>query len=130
LGGSAYRLWNVWPIFTFVAIWHDIELKLLYWGWAISFLMLPEFIGSFVQRKFIRPWLFRQMDSTYQLVSTATSPESPAERVATRLESFGYAFNVILFASANMVGYCASSASEAYEIVTNALSGKFARGLF
>ena len=46
LGGSKYYLLNIFPIFTFVAIWHDIELKLLAWGWLISLFILPEFILS------------------------------------------------------------------------------------
>lgn len=32
LGGRSNRWLTVWPIFIFVAIWHDIELKLLVWG--------------------------------------------------------------------------------------------------
>lgn len=32
LGGRDSRMWSVWPIFLFVAIWHDIEMKLLVWG--------------------------------------------------------------------------------------------------
>lgn len=32
LGGRSTRVWNVWPVFLFVAIWHDIEWKLVVWG--------------------------------------------------------------------------------------------------
>lgn len=32
LGGRHYRAWSVWIVFFFVAIWHDIEVKLLLWG--------------------------------------------------------------------------------------------------
>jgi len=32
LGGRDSRLASVWPIFLFVAIWHDIEMKLFVWG--------------------------------------------------------------------------------------------------
>ena len=32
LGGRHARGFNVWPIFLFVAIWHDIEAKLMIWG--------------------------------------------------------------------------------------------------
>lgn len=32
LGGKSNQIWNVWPIFFFVSIWHDIEPKLLAWG--------------------------------------------------------------------------------------------------
>ena len=32
LGGRKMAWLNVWPIFLFVAVWHDIEPKLLLWG--------------------------------------------------------------------------------------------------
>ncbi len=44
LGGSKTYMWNIWIIFTFVAIWHDIELKLLIWAWAIALFILPEYL--------------------------------------------------------------------------------------
>lgn len=46
LGGSKYFMYNMWPVFTFVALWHDIELKLLAWGWLICLFLLPEIIAS------------------------------------------------------------------------------------
>ena len=42
LGGSQRRIINSFLIFTFVAVWHDIELKLLAWGWLSVFFILPE----------------------------------------------------------------------------------------
>lgn len=44
LGGAKYYVWNIWPTFTFVAVWHDIELKLLTWGWLVSGFILPEVV--------------------------------------------------------------------------------------
>lgn len=32
LGGRDRGWLNVWPIFLFVAVWHDIEPKLMLWG--------------------------------------------------------------------------------------------------
>jgi D-alanyl-lipoteichoic acid acyltransferase DltB (MBOAT superfamily) len=46
LGGSNYFAFSMWVVFTFVAIWHDIELKLLAWGWLICLFLLPEIIAS------------------------------------------------------------------------------------
>ncbi|KAF9352877.1 glycerol transporter [Mortierella sp. NVP85] len=51
LGGSQYALYNIWVVFTFVAVWHDINLKLLAWGWLISLFILPEVIASKVFSK-------------------------------------------------------------------------------
>eukprot|EP00605_Chrysophyceae_sp_TOSAG23-4_P002313 GSChrysophyteH1.ASY1.ANO1.2559.1 assembled CDS len=32
LGGRHNRVYSVWPIFLFVALWHDLEWKLVAWG--------------------------------------------------------------------------------------------------
>jgi D-alanyl-lipoteichoic acid acyltransferase DltB (MBOAT superfamily) len=32
MGGRARRYYSVWVIFLFVALWHDLETKLLLWG--------------------------------------------------------------------------------------------------
>ena len=32
LGGRPWQLLNVWPIFLFVAVWHDVEPKLVAWA--------------------------------------------------------------------------------------------------
>ena len=37
---------NMLLVFTFVALWHDIQLKLLIWGWLITFFFLPELIAT------------------------------------------------------------------------------------
>lgn len=42
MGGSKNRLLVVWPIFTFVAIWHDLEWHLLRWAWLMALFMAPE----------------------------------------------------------------------------------------
>ncbi|RBQ92382.1 hypothetical protein VDGD_01008 [Verticillium dahliae] len=35
-------------VFTFVALWHDIRLRLLIWGWLIVLFMMPEVIAGFL----------------------------------------------------------------------------------
>ncbi|RAL67863.1 hypothetical protein DID88_008589 [Monilinia fructigena] len=71
MGGSSSRNWkaqvrsiiNYLAVFTFVALWHDISLNLLVWGWLIVFFMLPEVIaGMLFPRK---KWL---NDLTYYRV--------------------------------------------------------------
>lgn len=53
LGGSAYSHLNIWPIFTFVALWHDLEFKLFAWSWLICLFFLPEILI----RRFLKPKL-------------------------------------------------------------------------
>ena len=33
-------------VFTFVALWHDLSLHLLAWGWLTVLFALPEIIAS------------------------------------------------------------------------------------
>lgn len=51
LGGSTTSAWNIWPIFTFVALWHDFEWKMLLWGWLIAVFMVPELLATFLARR-------------------------------------------------------------------------------
>ncbi|TQV96470.1 hypothetical protein V2A60_003132 [Cordyceps javanica] len=92
LGGSSFRNWRSTGrslvtyvcVFTFVALWHDIQLRLLIWGWLIVLFMLPEFIATalFPKRKWeARPTEFRM------------------------LCCFGAVFNVLMMITANMVGF-------------------------
>ncbi|KAE8450609.1 hypothetical protein EG329_005953 [Mollisiaceae sp. DMI_Dod_QoI] len=54
LGGSGGKTWvsklrtmrNFAVVFTFVALWHDISLNLLIWGWLIVLFMMPEVIAG------------------------------------------------------------------------------------
>jgi D-alanyl-lipoteichoic acid acyltransferase DltB (MBOAT superfamily) len=52
LGGSrasSFRtVVNYAAVFTFVALWHDISLNLLIWGWLIVFFMMPEVLASYI----------------------------------------------------------------------------------
>ncbi|CAG8978149.1 hypothetical protein HYALB_00012011 [Hymenoscyphus albidus] len=56
LGGRSSNNWvgrlqtvvNYTAVFTFVALWHDISLNLLVWGWLIVFFMLPEIVAGYV----------------------------------------------------------------------------------
>lgn len=63
LGGSAPKgrypvlrlIFNYALVFMFVALWHDIKLNLLIWGWLIVLFMLPEILARklFPRRKWI-----------------------------------------------------------------------------
>ncbi|PWY70954.1 MBOAT-domain-containing protein [Aspergillus heteromorphus CBS 117.55] len=46
LYAKARQIFNTLIVFTFVALWHDINLRLLMWGWLITLFVLPEVIGS------------------------------------------------------------------------------------
>jgi D-alanyl-lipoteichoic acid acyltransferase DltB (MBOAT superfamily) len=44
LGGSKFKVINIWVVFSFVALWHDLQLNLLIWGWFICLFLMPEIL--------------------------------------------------------------------------------------
>ncbi|KAI9322745.1 MBOAT, membrane-bound O-acyltransferase family-domain-containing protein [Dichotomocladium elegans] len=84
LGGSQYFMFNMWAVFTFVALWHDIELKLLAWGWLICLFLLPELIAS-------------------RLFSFKKFGDKPYYRFVCGLGAVG---NILMMMIANLVGFC------------------------
>ena len=44
LGGRKKRIFNTFIIFSFVALWHDLQLNLLIWAWFIYICLIPEVI--------------------------------------------------------------------------------------
>ncbi|KAF1938616.1 MBOAT-domain-containing protein [Clathrospora elynae] len=46
--GKARSVFNYLAVFTFIAIWHDIQLRLLMWGWLVTLFVLPEIIASYI----------------------------------------------------------------------------------
>jgi D-alanyl-lipoteichoic acid acyltransferase DltB (MBOAT superfamily) len=92
LGGSSFRSWweatrtgvTYLVVFTFVALWHDIKMHLLIWGWLIVVFFLPEIAAGmlFPQRK----WEGRP--TAYRMLCCA-----------------GAVANVLMMMAANMVGF-------------------------
>ncbi|CAI7779108.1 unnamed protein product [Closterium sp. NIES-54] len=65
LGGGKRKLVNVWIVFTFVALWHDLEWKLLWWAWLTSLLLAPEMIAKAIGnlkalQGFRKSWMYRE----------------------------------------------------------------------
>ncbi|SPO02285.1 related to glycerol transporter [Cephalotrichum gorgonifer] len=71
-------------VFTFVALWHDIQMRLLIWGWLIVLLIVPEMVG----RMLFPASRYRDRPGTYRLLC-----------------SVGGVWNVIMMMSANLVGF-------------------------
>ncbi|KAK4141832.1 MBOAT, membrane-bound O-acyltransferase family-domain-containing protein [Dichotomopilus funicola] len=92
LGGSSFRtardatrtVLTYLVVFTFVALWHDIKLNLLIWGWLIVVFFLPEIAATrlFPRRKWEgRPTAYRMLCCV------------------------GGVGNVLMMVSANLVGF-------------------------
>lgn len=52
LGGSQRKLLSIWVIFTFVAVWHDLEWKLISWAWLTCLFFIPEILVKSLSSKF------------------------------------------------------------------------------
>ena len=91
-GGSATRgRWgtlrgvvNLFLVFSFVAMWHDIQLRLLVWGWLISLFVLPEVVATFLFPK--HKWQNRK--EAYRIIC-----------------GIGGVGNILMMMAANLVGF-------------------------
>ena len=54
LGGTPYRLLNIWPIFLFVAVWHDLEWRLLGWALLTCTAFFPELAAKRLANTFLK----------------------------------------------------------------------------
>jgi protein-cysteine N-palmitoyltransferase HHAT len=91
LGGGAgggvskvRRIVNMLAVFTFVALWHDINLHLLAWGWLITLFVLPEIIATMLFPA--KKW--RDRPTAYRILC-----------------GIGAAFNILMMIAANLVGF-------------------------
>ncbi|KAI7866329.1 MBOAT, membrane-bound O-acyltransferase family-domain-containing protein [Spinellus fusiger] len=84
LGGSKYMAFNMWIVFTFVALWHDIKLNLLAWGWLICIFLAPELLATY-------------------FFSYKTFGQKPYYRFVCGV---GAVANIIMMMIANLVGFC------------------------
>jgi len=88
LGGSRgtklRAIGNFLAVFTFVALWHDINLKLLIWGWLITLFVLPEIICTLLFPA--RKW--KDSPNTYRWLC-----------------GVGATGNILMMMAANLVGF-------------------------
>ncbi|KAJ1564680.1 glycerol transporter [Cladochytrium tenue] len=83
LGGKENYLLNLAVVFTFVAVWHDLDLNLLAWGWLVALFMVPEIAAKrlFPEKKW-GAWPFYR-----------------------HLCAVGAVFNILLMISVNLIGF-------------------------
>lgn len=82
--GTVRAIANMLVVFTFVALWHDIQLRLLIWGWLVTLFVLPEVMAGFAFPK--RKWQDRKT----------------AYRVICGVGAVG---NILMMMAANLVGF-------------------------
>ena len=82
--GKVRAVANYLAVFTFVALWHDIQLRLLMWGWLITLFILPEVLATLAFPK--KKWQNRKRAYRY-------------------LCSIGAVGNILMMMAANLVGF-------------------------
>ena len=82
--GTVRAVFNLFIVFSFVAMWHDIQLRLLVWGWLITLFVLPEVVAGFLFPK--SKWQDRK----------------EAYRVICGIGAVG---NILMMMAANLVGF-------------------------
>ncbi|CEM06476.1 unnamed protein product [Vitrella brassicaformis CCMP3155] len=45
LGGGKWKALNIWVVFAYVAVWHDIRLKLISWAALLCAILVPELLA-------------------------------------------------------------------------------------
>ncbi|ODM15091.1 hypothetical protein SI65_09587 [Aspergillus cristatus] len=81
---KAQRIFNFLVVFTFVALWHDINLRLLMWGWLITLFVLPEVLATLAFPA--NRW--RSRPNTYRVIC-----------------GIGAVGNILMMMVANLVGF-------------------------
>ena len=92
VGGSSNAIAATSLVFTFVALWHDLSLKLLAWGWLVTLFILPEILAR-------------------QIVSKARCGDQWWYR---HVCAMGGVVNVLMMMSANLVGFAIGTDGMAY----------------
>lgn len=73
LGGRSTRMLNIWFIFLFVALWHDIEYKLIVWGLLNASFYVLEVLGSMlINSEFVTSKLSQSFIKLLGIFSSAT----------------------------------------------------------
>ncbi|PYH46539.1 putative glycerol:H+ symporter (Gup1) [Aspergillus saccharolyticus JOP 1030-1] len=84
ISAKGRQIFNTLIVFTFVALWHDINLRLLMWGWLITLFVLPEVIGSLL----FPASRWRSRPTAYRMIT-----------------GVGAVANVLMMMVANLVGF-------------------------
>ena len=82
--GVARSIFNMLAVFTFVALWHDIQLRLLIWGWLVTLFVLPEVLAGYLFPK--KRWQDRK--DAYRFIC-----------------GVGAVGNILMMMAANLVGF-------------------------
>lgn len=106
-GGGVSGIAATLLVFTFVALWHDLSLRLLAWGWLITLFILPEIIC----KSYLLPFSRYGHHRWYRHVA-----------------ALGGVGNVLLMMGANLVGFAVGLDGAKYlveQLFTTVQGGRF-----
>jgi protein-cysteine N-palmitoyltransferase HHAT len=83
-GARVRGIANTLAVFTFVALWHDINLRLLMWGWLITLFVLPEILATML----FPAHQWRHRPDAYRMIC-----------------GVGAVANILMMMAANLVGF-------------------------
>lgn len=103
LGGSKYKILNIWVVFGFVALWHDLRASLLVWGWGMCLFIVPETLvkGYFNQSKFAK---FRET-LQYSWLSVIAGAFYLFLLAVANLVGFSFGIDGLLIATAQIISW-------------------------
>lgn len=104
--GKAQAVFNMLVVFTFVALWHDIQLKLLIWGWLITLFVLPEVLAGYI----FPPKRWQNHKDAYRVIC-----------------GIGAVGNILMMMAANLVGFAIGldGLKDLVRGIVGSYSGKF-----
>jgi D-alanyl-lipoteichoic acid acyltransferase DltB (MBOAT superfamily) len=102
LMAKVLQIRNFLLVFTFVALWHDINLRLLMWSWLITLFVLPEVVGGML------------------FPASRWRSRPTAYRVLSGIGSVG---NVLMMMIANLVGFALGL--DGLQNLLNSLTGSY-----
>ncbi|KAL9604635.1 MAG: hypothetical protein Q9219_000355 [cf. Caloplaca sp. 3 TL-2023] len=105
--GKARAIVNMLAVFTFVALWHDVQLKLLIWGWLVTLFVLPEVLASYAFPK--RKW--QSKPDAYRMIC-----------------AIGAVGNILMMMAANLVGFAVGL--DGLKDLVNGIVGSYSGLLF
>jgi D-alanyl-lipoteichoic acid acyltransferase DltB (MBOAT superfamily) len=78
-------MYNIWIIFSFVALWHEVDLKLIAWAWLIAVFILPE---NILKKIFVNDYWKERLGYTFRYFT-----------------GLGATMNILLMIFCNLVGF-------------------------
>lgn len=96
-------------VFSFVALWHDLSLKLLTWGWVISLFVLPE-MGA---RKFV-PYEKVRLSPPLLFLAKADGVQYGRRAWYRHLAAVGGVLNILMMMTANLIGFAIGTEGMSY----------------